>query len=432
MTSSMQDAPLSGTPVPTSARLYYGWVMLPLSMLAIMATSAGQTYGISGFNAGIGTSLKLTETELAKAYMLGTILGAIPIAYFGYLMDRFGLRKTVLVAITLFSMACFLMAATTSWFLLVISFCLLRMLGPGTLAMLSGNMMAFWFHRRLGSIEAIRKLSLSVAMGTVPILNHWMLERFGWRNSYFIWGTGIWIGLFPLFYFLYRNRPEDVGQSLDSRRAPQEDDPKEVLTGMPFAEVVRTSAFWALSTGSGVFALVMTAIVFNRISIMEQQGLDGIESAYMISALSATWAVTQFLSGNLVDRFPPKPFLILGQILFCLSVLALRGANSSSAVLLTGVLMGAGQGFYSGASHPVWPRYFGKLHLGKITGIWMAAMVAASATGPYFAGVVRDVTGSFSSSLLIFAIFPIPVAILTLFSDFGPTPGRRPISNGLA
>ncbi|MBT5018952.1 MAG: MFS transporter [Planctomicrobium sp.] len=419
----MQDANSLGDQ-SEQPKIYYGWVMLPLSMLALMATSVGQTYSISAFNKDIAATLLLTETQLAKAYMLGTILGAIPITYFGYLMDRYGLRKTVLVTISLLSVACFSLAMTRNFLMLVVSFCLLRMLGPGTLAMLSGNTMAFWFHKKLGSVEAIRKLSISVAMGGVPFLNYLLLKSFTWQQVQVLWGCGVWFCLFPLFYFFFRNHPEDVGQSLESRKVANPDEPAKLLTGMTFPEAMRTSAFWSLSSGGALFALVMTAIVFNRNSIMEQQGLQEWHSAMMMSVLSATWAITQFLSGNLADRIPAKPLMMLGLLFFGASIFCLSMTNSKTLVITTGCLMGIGQGFYSGASHPLWARHFGRLHLGKITGIWMTMMVAASASGPYFAGVIRDYTGSFRMSLLVFAVLPIPVILQTLLANFKTEPSE--------
>ncbi len=424
----MPDA-ISSNEKSGQSGFYYGWVMLPLSMLSLAATSAGQTFGLSGFNKDIGASLHLTETELAKAYMLGTILGAVPIAYFGHLMDRFGLRKTVLGTITLFSLACLSLSMTTSWTMLVVSYCLLRMLGPGTLAMLSGNTMAFWFHRRLGTVEAVRKLSLSVAMGSVPALNYWLLKSLDWRQAYLVWGGVIWLGLFPLHFLLFRNHPEEVGQSLESRRPPKSEGTPVPLTGMTLQEATQTSLFWAMTFGAGVFALVMTAIVFNRISIMEERGLEEWHSAMMMSALSVTWAITQFISGNLADSFPAKPLVVLGHILFSIGMLCLYFMDSVQIVLLAGGLLGVAQGLYSGASHPLWARYFGRLHLGKITGIWMTAMVAASASGPYFAGAIRDYTGSFSASLLIFAVLPLPVIVITLLAKFDNRSSETTISS---
>ena len=95
--------PAVDAPVNNRA-LYYGWIMLPLSMGTLIASSPGQTFGISIFNEPMRSSLGLSHGQLAAAYMLGTLLGAIPITYIGRQMDRYGLRRTMLAVVSLFSL----------------------------------------------------------------------------------------------------------------------------------------------------------------------------------------------------------------------------------------------------------------------------------------------------------------------------------------
>ena len=114
--------------------IYYGWAMLPLSMAALIASSPGQTFGVSIFNEPIRESLCLSHGQLAAAYMLGTLMAALPITFTGALMDRFGLRRTMLVVIGLFGAACLLISQAVGWWTLLLSFFGLRALGPGALA----------------------------------------------------------------------------------------------------------------------------------------------------------------------------------------------------------------------------------------------------------------------------------------------------------
>lgn len=104
-----------------AGRLYYGWIMLPLSMGALIASSPGQTFGVSIFNEPIRLSLGLTHGQLASAYMLGTMFGALPIAYIGLLMDRHGLRRTMLLVVTLFAAACLATSRAQGWLTLTAS-----------------------------------------------------------------------------------------------------------------------------------------------------------------------------------------------------------------------------------------------------------------------------------------------------------------------
>src|SRR5690606_4574175 len=183
-----RDADLSPTMAPSSVasgpRFYYGWLMLAISMLTLVASSPGQTFGISILNEPMRASLGLSHGQMAAAYTLGTLLGAVPIAFIGFFMDRYGLRRTLLASVVLFTGAWFPAAAAQGWLTVLLAFFMLRSLGPGALAFLSGNTLAFWFDRRLGMVEGLRALGLAVAMIGIPMMNLWLVSIGGWRGAY--------------------------------------------------------------------------------------------------------------------------------------------------------------------------------------------------------------------------------------------------------
>ena len=198
--------------------MYYGWLMLPLSIAALVASSPGQTFGVSIFNEPMRLSLKLSHGQLAATYTLGTLLGALPITLFGWYMDRHGIRRAMLLAVTLFAGACLMTSVVRGWASLLLAFWLLRMLGPGALSFVSANTLAYWFERRLGLVEGIRQLGMAAAMAMIPALNLWLVTAYGWRGAYAVLGIVIWCLLFPTIWLLYRNRPSELGQQIDGTR----------------------------------------------------------------------------------------------------------------------------------------------------------------------------------------------------------------------
>ena len=51
-----------------------------------------------------------------------------------------------------------------------------------------------------------------------------------------------------------------------------------------------------------------------------------------------------------------------------------------------------------------WPRFYGRKHLGSISGVFMGAQVFASAIGPPIFGMSESLTGDYSSAVWIAAI----------------------------
>lgn len=423
--ANAREDELDGAQQRPPLRFYYGWVMLPLSMAALIASSPGQTFGVSIFNESMRDSLGLTHSQLALAYMLGTLLGAFPISYIGRMMDRHGLRRTMLAAVTLFAGACLATSQAQNWVMLTAGFCLLRMLGPGALAFLSSNTLAFWFERRLGTVEGLRLLGMAAAMALIPALNLWLVGHWGWRGAYVLLGAGVWLCLFPTFYLLFHNRPDDVGQAIDGRRfrshnaAPQHamlhaSAPLD-WPGLTLAESLRTRTFWIVTSGTALFSLTLTAVFFCIMPIFQERGLTEQHAAAMLTVFAICLAAMQLGGGMLADRFHAPRLLVVGVTGLATGIFLLHSASTPLVAQLAGGVLGASQGLFFGATQPLWARYFGRRHLGEIRGALMTIMVASSSLGPLFAGLTKDWLGSFDVALIAFSVAPLPVAVLSLF-----------------
>jgi OFA family oxalate/formate antiporter-like MFS transporter len=409
-----------------SKRIYYGWLMLPLAVAALIASSPGQTFGVSIFNEPMRLSLGLSHGELAALYTLGTLLGALPITLFGWFMDRHGIRRAMLLAVTLFAGACLLTAVTRGWLGLLLAFWLLRMLGPGALAFVSGNTLAYWFDRRLGLVEGIRQLGMAVAMAIIPAMNLWLVASFGWRGSYAVLGTVIWCTLFPIAWLLYRNQPAELGQHIDGQTPQPLAEPQgptipgaaihndEAYWGFTLSQTLHTFAFWIVGGGNAIFSLIQTAVFFCIVPIFAERGLTDGDAAIMLTAFAISLAVTQLAGGILADHYPAPPLLCLGLAGLGAGVGLLYASHSLPVAVCAGVVLGASQGIFFGTSQPLWPRYFGRRHLGKIRGFLMTLAVGSSSLGPLLAGVTRDVQGNFDFALIVFSLTPLVMAVMAL------------------
>ena len=403
--------------------------MLPLAMLALAASAPGQTYGVMIFSEEIRTNLNLSHSQLALAYTLGTILGCLPITMFGNAMDRYGLRRTMLVMLGLFSLACGLMSLVGNWLMLLCGFTFLRMLGPGALAFLSGNTLSFWFERKLGTVEGIRATGTALSMMIAPIIGLFLLHNYGWRTAYLCFGLLIGLGLIPLFWTLFRNNPQEFGRGLDGIRhvQPSKEEAAEQaglssLTDFTLSEAMRTPAFWIFGAGKATYALIQTALFFSLVPILSERGYGATEAASLTTLFGVTLIVMQLIGGALADRFSPAILLCLGLLFFSGGMALVTFGTTGWIVVMSGIIFGCGQGTFFGALQPMWARYYGRSHLGKIRGFLMTLMVGSSSLGPLFAGSMHDLFGNFDMAMQIFTIAPLPIAILCLLA---PQPQKQ-------
>ena len=198
---SFTPSPLLKEPSQRLARrlpFYYGWIMLPIAMLAAIATSPGQTYGVSIFNAYFREALGLSHSQLTGAYMFGTLLAALPQSYIGSLMDRFGIRRVMFVVVILFGLACVFMSQVISLLMLFVAFFFLRLLGQGALSLMANNTVAMWFQTKLGTVAGVMNAGVAGAIALTPPLFLLLINQFGWRGAYAILGGLVCLIMLPL------------------------------------------------------------------------------------------------------------------------------------------------------------------------------------------------------------------------------------------
>ncbi len=392
---------------------------MPVAILAAIATSPGQTFGVSVFNPDLRSTLGLNHSQLTGAYMLGTLLAALPQPFIGRLMDRFGIRRVMFFIVILFGLACLFMSQVSGLLMLFTAFFLLRLLGQGALSLLATNTLPMWFQDRLGTAAGFMSAAVASAIAFIPPLILLLINSLGWRGAYAILGLLVWLIMLPLVVLLYRNHPQDVGQELDGRSTTQaaiHSAGSREADSFTLSAARHTRAYWILLFFTAAWAMIITAIFFNLLPIFTSQGLTEANAAATYTILAIALVVTQLIGGALADRVRLN-WLAAGSMAFTAAgVWLLSQADQIIVAQLYALFVGIGQGLFGAVDNTVWVRYFGRAHLGSIRGSIALAMVAGSSIGPFIMGFTFDQTGSYQFSLILFIALLVILAIVTLWA----------------
>ena len=405
---------------------YYGWVMMPVVVIAQSLTGVGQTYGVSVFNPSFQSSLDISLSQLTGAYMIGTLLAAVPQSYIGSLMDRFGIRRVMTVVVVGLGLACIFISRVNSLAALLIGFFLLRMLGQGSLSLLSGNIPPMWFREKLGMVTGFVNGGVSLSQAVVPPLFLAMIQARGWRWTYAALGVGVWAIMLPILGVLFRNRPDDVGQQVDGEKSAGEvrlEKPVNENRSMDPGQARRTPAYWIALLNTSLWAMIVTAVFFNILPILTSQGVSDSAAAATFTTYAAASLVSQLLAGLLADRLPLQFLLVFCMASLMSSVGVLSIAVSPLLAQTYALLIGISAGGISVLGGTLWARYYGPQHLGKLRGGVITAMVAGSSVGPFITGVIFDLTGSYQYSIWLFGFLLLPAAVASFWA-------RNPLKAG--
>jgi len=404
---------------------YYGWLMVPVAVIAQAVTGVGQTYGVSVFNPSLLDSLGISLTALSGTYMVGTLLASLPQSYIGSLMDRFGIKKTMIGVVILLGGACIFFAQVNSLVMLLFGFFLLRLLGQGGLSLLSGNIAAMWFREKLGTVTGIISSGFSISMAIVPAFFLYLINLKGWRIAYTWLGFLVWLIMLPMLLLIFKNNPKDVGQELDGGPVEKKDIPDQQgnsLYSFSVNEARKTPAYWIMMINSALWAMIVTAVFFNLLSIFDSLGISSGVAAATYTTYAAASLVTQLLLGPAADRGSLQ-YMLLGCMAFLAAGVAVLTFSTSPLLAHSyAVLIGISTGLISLVGGTLFARYFGQANLGKLRGGVLTAQVAGSSLGPFITGVIYDLTGSFQISLWIFVAILVPTALVSLKATRPPIP----------
>ncbi|GAA4442601.1 MFS transporter [Bremerella cremea] len=442
--ASIEAASLRHDPLVRATPFFYGWVMLGVAMLTQYCTSPGQTYGVALFNKHIATTLATTtfqqehpgqEVVLTKdlinreivtvttAYLWGTILAAFPVPWIGALADKWGLRKTVTLVIVLFGLACMLMSQVQDFYSLFIAFLAIRTLGQGSLTLLATNTADMWFQRKLGFANGIRNLSAPIAFGTFPIITIALINWLGWQHAYFALGIGIWVVMFPVLVFVFRNHPEEIGQLPDGeKRIPRKEGEAEpirpgfLLPQLSLGDALQTRAFWIVLSFMTMWGMIGTALMFMVVPYVESRGLTEEDTQVIFWTMAVSMACCQFLGGILADYFKLHYLLVIGSMLLGVGVLVYMSIDSVMMAGVYGLTFGIAQGVASAGSNSLLARYYGRAHLGKIKGFQMMTIVAGSAAGPFLLSKSKELFGAYDYALWMFATMLVVQGVACFFA----------------
>ena len=429
---------------PARWPFFYGWVIVALSTLGVVASMPGQTVGVGIFNDHLIRDLGLSRVSLANTYLLGTLASGFLQPFAGRLFDRWGARTLMLLSCLLLGATLFYLsqieriaagalglwtratgsarAADDAWLAVAIALTLgffaLRFSGQGVLTMTSRNMLGKWFRRRRGLAAGISGVFVSAAFSSAPKLLEEIVVLTSWQRAWtLLAAASTGFGVFA--WLIARDNPEECGLLMDGDAAPVDDAGRdgevrdgEVRNGsasrsaaeseaaldFTLREALRTGAFWVISLGLSLQGLIITAATFHLTSLGEKVGLtrDQVLSVYLPMAWISVCAT--LIGGPVIDRVRLRWLFVTEMVALTFGTSGLLWFSESLGRILFIAGFGISGGLYGLTLNVVWPRFFGRTHLGKISGVNMSMMVIGSALGPSLFAWSERATGAYEAA----------------------------------
>ena len=427
---------------PSHLRFYYGWVIVVVGSIGVLASIPGQTAGVSVFTDDLTATTGLTRLQLATAYLIGTGSSGLLLPFAGRAIDVWGPRVVALAAT--FGLAGTVtalsfvgpMTATVGLAVMSIGFGFLRFCGQGLLTLSSRTMVSQWFERRRGLVTSASNAVMSFAFALTPALLLALIGVDGFRTAWRILAVVLVVVVGFVVAVFYRVSPETSGLMIDGGREPEpepgESPGRRVVIGTDAdrtrAQALADVRFWVVTIPVVAMASTSTALTFHILDFGSEQGLAQEQIVRIFLPIALVSVPVTLLGGWLVDRVPPVKIGAAMSVAQLIMYVTVSHLDRPVAAVAAVVGWGAAQGCYAPLTSAAIPRLFGRRHLGSIAGVQMSAMVIGSALGPALFALVKSTVGSYQAALVISTV--LPASGLLLFLVTNRRGSRHPVPVG--
>jgi MFS family permease len=390
--------------------------MLLLAAAAMVGTLPGRTQGLGLVTEPLLQDLNIGRVEYAQINLWATLIGSLFAIGIGRFIDQLGTRVVLTsVAIGLGLVVC-AMSGVQSFWPLVIAITLTRGLGQSALSVISLTMIGHWFAASaIDRAMAVYSIVMSIGfMIAFPVVGS-LVQAWGWRYAWLSIGIGLLVILAPASLILARKIPYQPHQ-------PHQPDQPD---GATWQQALATPAFWSFSIGAALYGLVASGIgLFNESILLERGFGPGVfYQTLVVTALTAL--IGNFGGGWLATRTSLTNLLAVSMLVLALGLAALPHVTAIWQVMAWATAMGLGGGLVMVLFFSVWPRVYGRAHLGRIQGAAQAMTVLASAVGPLLLAWCVEWTGSYAAMFNILAAVIGAVAFAAMIT---PLPGRSEVA----
>ncbi len=411
---------------------HYAWVVAAVIFLTVLAgASTRAAPGV--MMVPLEQAFGWTRIETSQAFSLSLLLFGLAGPFGAAVMQRFGLRRTVLTAMTAVVIAVALSLLMTSSWQLTATWGLLVGLSTGTISTVMGAIIANrWFVANRGLVLGF--FSAGIAAGQLiffPALAA-IAEAGGWQPV--VWAVTITTAaVIPLIWWLLPEGPSDVGLGpYGSDRA--DDEPIRRAGGNPLAtaftvlwRAAQTRAFWILAGSFLICGLSTNGLVGTHlIAACFDMGVQPVAAAGLLAMMGVFNMVGAMAAGWASDRWDSRWLLFWFYATRGVSLVFLPYSDFS---LLHLSVFAAFYGLDWIATGPPTMKLitenFGKQNAPILWGWIFAIHQIGSAAAAYGAGVMRESLNSYIEAFIVAGIACFFAAMMILFV------GRRSRDAGL-
>lgn len=369
--------------------------------------SIGSVYAWSNFTNPLIDQFGWSTSQVQLTFSIAILFLGLSAAFLGHFVEKYGPRKAGIMAAICFGSGVIgsgFAVSASSLPLLYLFYGVLGGIGLGVGYIAPVSTLVKWFPDRRGLATGLAIMGFGFAAAISSPIMEALITSVGLKNTFFILGISYFLVM--ILSSLYLEKPEEgwAPAGFIEKVKAGKIEQKRDLAQLTANEAVKTKRFYYLwlmlfinvTCGIGILSAAKPLAI-------DSIGMTTIQAAALVGVLGIFngagrlgWAATSDYIGR---QNTYTTFFVIQIFLFALLPFTTNALLFQ--IMLAVIYTCYGGGF---ASIPAYiADIFGTKQLGAIHGYILTAWSAAGLAGPMFAAWMKDMTGSYESSLLYFA-----------------------------
>jgi MFS family permease len=382
-------------------------IMVAICFVTGIVAYGGGRYSFGVFIKPMTEALGWTRTQISLGATINLICYAIASPIVGRMLDKWGVRHTVLIGSVIVGSGFCGMYFINSLWVFYLLFGVVAALGINMVGRIAqATIVANWFVKKRGLMMGVTALSIGIGTTLMAPAANAVLLSIGWQSAFLFLGGMFFLFIFFPVFFLVKGKglPEDRGFGPDgiSIEAPSAKTQsttavnKNSEEGWTASEALRTVTLWGIFVAMGLSYMADYIVLFHGIPCFQDRGLSSGIATSILATATLVSCIGRLGFGWLADRLNMRVCMALmfGFQIFA-SPLLIMGGSNTTLLYTFAALWGIGYGAFATLMPAISSQYFGRLQFGTIYGFVTMATVIGGAMGSTLGGWIYDVKGNY-------------------------------------
>jgi MFS family permease len=325
-------------------RLHPAWIAMGVTFLTLAAT-AGFRAAPSVLLVPLQQAFGWSRSWISAAVSVNVLLYGLVSPFAAALMERFGIRRVVMSALTTIATGAFCTIFITAPWQLIGLWGFVVGIGTGSMAaVFAASVANRWFIQRKGIV--LGALTAAMATGQLIFLPglSWLATHHGWRSVSMTVSSAAFV-MVPIIWLLLHESPAHIGKTPYGAPADfvapiqvKRNAAKEAIRTLRDASKVRD--FWYLFGSFFVCGLSTSGLVGTHfIAAAHDHGMIEVTAASLMALIGIFDVIGTLCSGWLTDKFDPRKllffyYLLRGLSLFLLPAILFQSVHPTTLVFI--------------------------------------------------------------------------------------------------